>query len=124
MTTAIEAREFLLEKIRLEDVANEKRWEKANVQADSMIKLITEGYNPKRIWQWGSVLDETQFRDYSDIDIAVEGDFSAEKWFELLGKILDVEDIPVDIVDIDKIDPVFADLIKSKGKVVYEQKTG
>ncbi|MEA2013241.1 MAG: hypothetical protein U9O87_09250 [Verrucomicrobiota bacterium] len=39
---------------------------------DSIVDMLRE-YNPKRIYQWGSLLNSEQFDVNSDIDIAVEG---------------------------------------------------
>jgi len=35
-----------------------------------IVKIIIEKYHPKRIYQWGSLIDGSHFTERSDIDIA------------------------------------------------------
>jgi predicted nucleotidyltransferase len=87
---------------------------------ESILKMIVERYNPLRVYQWGSLLRPEKFRDYSDIDIAVEGVISADAYFEMLGKAQAMTVFPVDIVQLEKIEPEFAESIRTEGKLVYE----
>ena len=41
--------------------------------AARIISAIAEQYQPRRIYQWGSLLHTERFREISDIDIAIEG---------------------------------------------------
>lgn len=95
---------------------------KAASQAMQIIEMIKSNYNPKRIYQWGSLLVPDQFRDYSDIDIAVEGLEKPEVFFELSKKATSLATFPLDLVELEKIDPLHAEAIRRKGKLVYEQK--
>ena len=88
---------------------------------ESILKMIVASYHPKKVYQWGSLLRPEQFRDYSDIDIAVEGAMSPEAYFEMLGKAQAMTDFPVDIVQLEKIEPEFSESIRAQGKVVYER---
>jgi len=94
---------------------------KAVSDFQSILKMIVETYAPERVYQWGSLLRPEQFRDYSDIDIAVEGAMTAQAYFELLGKAQAMTDFPVDIVQLEKIEPEFSESIRKEGKVVYER---
>jgi len=96
-------------------------WQKARADADRLIGHIAQRYRPCRIIQWGSVLEPEKFGPRSDIDIAVEGDFDAETWFRLLGELWSMTTFSVDIVDLGRVVPEFADIIRMKGKVVYER---
>jgi predicted nucleotidyltransferase len=87
-----------------------------------MIQLIIDRYRPKRIYQWGSLLHPEEFNDLSDIDIAVEGLKSAKIFFDLFGAIEELTKFPVDLVEIEKIDPIHAESIRKNGKLVYERK--
>ena len=78
-------------------------------------------YNPVKIYQWGSLLKADGFDMNSDIDIAVEGINSTENFFELYGEALSMTNFPIDIVEMEKIDPIHAESIKKHGKVVYEK---
>lgn len=98
---------------------NHALWAQAKADADLILEKM-KTFSPKRIWQWGSVLHPEQFRRGSDIDFAVEGIPDAETWFRLLGDVMELTSFSLDIVELDKIAPEFSELIRMKGKVVYE----
>ena len=52
----------------------------------------------------------------------MDGDFDAETWFRLLGELWDLTSFPVDLVDLRRVEPEFADIIRMKGRVVYERR--
>lgn len=81
-------------------------------------RVITEG-NPKEIWQWGSVL-RGDFWDYSDIDIAVTG-LGYRKFIQLAELCQSITKFPLHMVDLDQLDPVHCQEIKSFGKRIYER---
>ena len=97
-------------------------WQRAEADAARMIGHIAQHYQPQRIIQWGSVLEPDRFGSRSDIDIAIEGDFNAETWFRLLGELWSMTSFPVDLIDLRRIEPEFADIIRMKGKVAYERR--
>ena len=82
--------------------------------------MIISRYSPKKIVQWGSLLDSEQFDENSDIDIALEGISDPAKYFALLGDAMVLTRFPLDIVQLEKIEPEFAEIILSKGKIIYE----
>ena len=96
------------------------RFEKATADCAAIVEMIKQKFKPERIYQWGSLLDESKFSEISDIDIAVEGTFSAEGMFRMLEAAEKLTDFPVDLVDINKIDPLHAESIRFKGRKVYE----
>ena len=100
---------------------NRRLWCKAQNDAKCVINHIVKCYRPEKIIQWGSVLDADRFDRRSDIDIAVEGEFDARTWFQLLGEVWQMTGFPLDIVDLRHIEPEFADIIRMKGSVVYER---
>jgi len=95
---------------------------KAAGDCAAIIAMIIKDFNPIRIYQWGSLLHPEQFDENSDIDIAIEGVDSAEAWFALIGKAMDMASFSVDIVDINTVHPLDADSIRKRGKIVYERK--
>lgn len=94
----------------------------ARHDAEDIIRMIIRDFSPTRIYQWGSLLEEKHFSEISDIDIAVEGKFSAEEYFSMLGKAAAMTKFPIDLVELDKINPVHAESIRKKGRMVYERK--
>lgn len=93
---------------------------KAIADFNKIIEHIIKTYHPKRIYQWGSLLDKKNFRDYSDIDIALEGITSAEIFFALLNSCDELTSFELDIVQIEKIHLLHAESIKKKGKLIYD----
>ncbi len=116
------AREFVRRKCAEERAENDRLFEKAWQDFDRIVGLIIENYDPVRIYQWGSLLTRRHFSGISDIDIAVEGIGSAEQYFRMIGESAELTDFPLDIVEMEKIDPVHAESIRRKGRLVYERK--
>lgn len=115
------ARRFLKEKERKENLRLDEMFARARRDFEAIRRMIVERYRPRRIWQWGSLLDRSRFRDYSDIDIAVEGVDEPERFFKMFGDAEKLTGLPLDLLDINRIAPEFAELIKEKGVVVYER---
>jgi predicted nucleotidyltransferase len=94
----------------------------ATRDAEAIIDMIDRDYGPTRIWQWGSLLSPGRFSEISDIDIAVEGfQGGAAEWFELLGKAEAMSELPLDIVQLEKIEPLHAASIKERGRMARER---
>ncbi|MBN1348859.1 nucleotidyltransferase domain-containing protein [candidate division KSB1 bacterium] len=116
------ARQFLAQKEKERKKRLDARFARAKSDFQKIIETIIEKYQPEKIYQWGSLLDRRHFSEISDIDIALEGITSAEIFFKLYGDIMSMTDFCVDIIQLEKIEPEFAELIKEKGKIVYERK--
>jgi hypothetical protein len=93
----------------------------ATKDAVAIRRLIESKYRPQRIYQWGSLLHPERFDENSDIDFAVEGITAPETFFNMLGDAMKLTRLPLDIVQIEKIEIEFADAIRQSGKVVYER---
>ena len=89
--------------------------------ATAIVAMIRERYRPQRIYQWGSVLHPQRFREYSDIDIAVEGITDPESFFRLLGDAEALTSFPVDTVQLEHVEPAYRTLIQRHGAIVYER---
>ncbi len=66
-------REFLREKQNRRRSRLEERLEQARNDADRIIEHLGRMYSPRRIYQWGSLVESKNFSEISDIDIGVEG---------------------------------------------------
>jgi len=97
-----------------------KRFDAAATDFCTIVKMIISRYSPKKIVQWGSLLFSEQFDENSDIDIAIEGIPDAAEYFALLGDAMKLTRFSLDIVQLEKIEPEFAELILLKGKIIYE----
>lgn len=115
------AREFVQRKQEKILRKNRELFEKAWDDFNNIVALIIERYKPKRIYQWGSLLNEEYFSEISDIDIAVEGLKSVEEYFQMYGEVSKLTDFTLDLIEIEKIEPVYAESIRKKGKLIYEK---
>lgn len=116
----LRARDFLLRREQREKLKLDELYRTAVQDFANILAMIIHDYDPIRVYQWGSLIHRENFREYSDIDIAVEGIGSAEIFFQILGKAQDLTQFPVDLVEIEKIDPLHRQSILKKGKKVYE----
>lgn len=115
------ARAFLQRKHSAKRSVERELFQKAQKDFASIREMLVREYRPLRVYQWGSLLDANRFHDYSDIDIAVEGVASAEEFFEMHRRADDMTEFHLDMVQIEKIEPIHADSIRKKGRLVYER---
>ena len=86
-----------------------------------LVQMIIQEFQPKRIYQWGSLTRHGAFRDFSDIDLAVEGVTEPELFFKMLGRCMELSDFPVDLVQMECLDPLQADEIRAHGCLLWER---
>ena len=86
-----------------------------------IVRTITEWVQPKQIILFGSRTHGTAHR-YSDYDIALTGVDMDHRTERRLKHALDdrLGIFTVDLVNIDKVDPEFRDIIVRSGVIVYE----
>ena len=82
---------------------------------------IAEQVNPRRIYQWGSLLDRSRFSEISDIDIAVEGLSGPAEFFRTLGIAMERTTLPVDVIELEKVPHDVAEQIRTRGALVHER---
>jgi uncharacterized protein len=114
----------LRRRAREKSAQRRRLFEKADAQCKRIVTMAIAKYKPRRIYVWGSLLRPGRFDENSDIDIAVEGVEPAEKFFALAGDALNMAAFPLDLVELDKIDPLDRQTIITKGKLVYERPDG
>lgn len=82
MTVSIEkARAFLKRKQQARQDRLRQLHARAVSDASAIVRMIIQRYNPILICQWGPLLRPALFREYSDIDLAVEGVREPERFF-------------------------------------------
>ena len=116
-----DCRRFLQVREQQRQAQLDLRFKQAWKDAHSIIDLIKTRYRPRRIYQWGSLLDRRIFWERSDIDIAVEGIKAPDEFFAMYGETDRLASVPLDLVALEKIEPEFAEIILLKGKLVYER---
>lgn len=102
--------------------ALDRRFEQAQADFRTITRMIVQKYCPARLYQWGSLLDRERFTAVSDIDIGIEGVVDPAAFFGLLSDADELSRFPVHIVQMDRIEPEFREIIKQRGRVVYERK--
>ena len=115
-----DARRFFERKAQARSAALDQRFDQAWAEAHSVIAMLQSDYSHLRIWQWGSLLDRTRFSEISDIDIAVEGVPDTATFFELYGKAMALTTLPLDLVELERIEPIHATSIRQRGRLVYD----
>ena len=115
-----QARVYLLQRQQEKTAFRHQRFEAAWHDFREIVTLLIEHYHPRRIYQWGSLLNEATFSEISDIDIAVEGHFPPEIFFAMVREAEQRTSFSLDFVDLNKMEPEFADIIRAKGRLVYE----
>lgn len=119
-TSAVrEMREFIREKAARRKDRNMRNWRRAAEDAARIIAMITRDFDPLAVYQWGSVLNAEHFSEISDIDIAVAGLDSAEAFFALVARAEELTDFPLDIVQLEHVEPEYANLIRTYGRCAY-----
>jgi predicted nucleotidyltransferase len=98
------------------------RYQGALNDFQQIVDMIVNKYKPKKIYQWGSLLNKDQFSEISDIDIAVEGLSDAQSYFNMLGDAEKLTSFPLDIVEMESIHELHKNMIIQKGVLVYERK--
>ncbi|GAB6057692.1 hypothetical protein [Desulfonatronum parangueonense] len=86
---------------------------RAAEDAKQIISMIVDEFDPVAVYQWGSILEANSFSDISDIDIAVEGLGSAERFFALVARAEIMTDFPLNIVEMEHVEPEYAHLIRT-----------
>ena len=115
-----DARRFFERKAQARSAALDQRFEQAWAEARGVVAMLESDYGYLRVWQWGSLLDRDRFSEISDIDIAVEGVRDTETFFELYGKAMALTTLPLDLVEMERIEPLHAASIRERGRLVHE----
>ena len=103
------------------DARIDERFERAGRDARAIIAQIAAQVNPRRIYQWGSLLDRARFSEISDIDIAVEGLRGPAEYFRTLGIAMEGTTLPVDVVELERVPAEIAERIRTRGALVHER---
>ena len=115
------ARRSLAERRARREKALDARFAEARRDAAAIVALIADKYHPRRIYQWGSLLNRRHFWEKSDIDVALEGLRTATDVFPLMADAEKLTKFPLHIVDLDRTASEFAGIIRKRGRVVHGQ---
>lgn len=115
---------FLREKEKRRKRSLTGRLQRAQADFDRIVEHVIHTYKPRRIYQWGSLLNTTHFSEISDIDIALEGLRGPEEYFAVIGDAMQMTSLPIDIIELEKIGTETAEYIRTKGRLVYDRRDG
>ena len=102
-------------------LALRERFARAERQLALAIDCAREFPGTTRIITWGSILRPDRFSEFSDIDLCVEGIKDPREWSRLERALLDVVDMPLDLVRWEDVMEPHRESILARGKVVYEK---
>ncbi len=114
-------RAFLREKRHRKAVDRARLLERARDDAEGIRERIAREVRPARIYQWGSLLTGEHFSEISDIDFALEGLSGPPEYFRVLGIAMEETTLPVDIIELEKVDPDTRERIIWRGRLAYER---
>ena len=115
------ARAFQTDSERRRRARIEARFEQATRDANQIVAAIAEQVNPRRIYPWGSLLDRSRFSEISDIDLAVKGLPEPAAFFRTLGIAMEGTNLPVDVIELEKVSQDLAERIRARGALVHER---
>lgn len=118
MVTPKQAKDYLKRKEEAKKAKRLALWESAQQEANNIIKMIVEKYQPQYIIQWGSILEPKHFSEASDIDLAVVG-LDAIAFMKVLADAEEMTQFPLDLVQWENLHPSFQKIILMKGKIIY-----
>ena len=116
-----QVREFLADKEQRRRARVDERFTRATRDAQAIVSEIAVQVNPRRIYQWGSLLDRMRFSEISDLDIAVEGLNGPAEFFQVLGIAMNGTTLPVDVIELEKVPVDVAERIRTRGLMVHER---
>ena len=116
------ARAFLADREDRRRERLDERYAQATRDARAIVSEIAAQVNPRRIYQWGSLLDRKRFSEISDLDIAVEGLNGPAEFFQVLGIAMNATVFPVDVVELEKLPADVAKRIRMRGALVHERR--
>ena len=116
-----QVRAFLADREQRRRARIDERYAQATRDVRTIVSEIAAQVNPRRIYQWGSLLDRRRFSEISDLDIAVEGLNGPAEYFQVLGIAMNATSLPIDIVELEKVPADIAEHIRKRGVLVHER---
>ncbi len=118
MVNPKQVRHYLTTKKNAKTAQRLALWKIAQQDAQNIIEMIIEKYQPTQIIQWGSLLQPKHFSEASDIDLAVVG-LDAITFMQLLADAEQMTQFPLDLIQWENIHSSFQKIILMKGKIIY-----
>ena len=116
-----QVRAFLADREQRRRARVDERYAQATRDVRTIVSEIAAQVNPRRIYQWGALLDRKRFTEISDLDIAVEGLNGLAEYFQVLGIVMNATALPISIVELEKVPADIAEHIRKRGVLVHER---
>ena len=105
--TAIHRQKIRISKVK---ARREKAWELARKAA----RLLRKQFHAKRVAVFGSLLYETRFTRWSDVDIAAWG-IPSDQTFRAIGAVMDLDSsLEINLVDVNTCSPTLLKAIEQE----------
>lgn len=115
-----EYRKYWRQKSDRDKIAAERLRREALKTAGKLGRDLAREFHVKKVVLFGSVLKEGEFREDSDIDLAVEG-LEKKKFFKAAAMLMMKSDIPVDLKPVEDVTEALKKRI-AKGIILYEKR--
>jgi len=112
-----------LDKVKEKRIERNYSLKKAHIEEARRLTylLIDKGYRFKRLYFFGSSLNEKPYTSCSDIDLAIEG-LRNDLFFKVYAFLIKEAKFPVDLKPFEDLDRAFKSRVKKQGEMIYEAK--
>lgn len=102
-------------RLRQEEEENNQRRQAAWAAARQAARILRERFGVTRVVVFGSLVQETGFTRWSDVDLAAWG-IAPEDTFRAIGAVMDLDSaVPVNLVDVNTVRPKLLAVIEDDG---------
>lgn len=95
----------------------------ARAEAIRAAEVLVRDFGARRVYLFGSLLQEGRFHERSDVDLAVEG-IAPERFFKTWAAVGADVRVPIELVDIDEVGETMRELILEHGELLCDASTG
>jgi len=95
---------------------------RARVEARHVAHVLVREFGASRVYLFGSLAQEGQFHERSDVDLAVEG-LAPERFFKAWAAAGACSDVPIELVDLDEVGEPMRALILQYGELLCDAGT-
>jgi len=118
-----EYRKFWRERAAREAARRRELASQARAEAMRVAEVLVRDFGARRVYLFGSLLQEGRFHERSDVDLAVEG-IAPERFFKTWAAVGADVHVPIELVDIDEVGEAMRELILEHGELLCDASTG
>ena len=95
---------------------------RARSEARRVAQVLVHEFGASRVYLFGSLVQDGQFQERSDVDLAVEG-IAPERFFKVWAAAGARTDVPIELVDLDEVGEPMRTLILQYGELLSDADT-